>query len=65
MIQKQAKEAKEKELEKAKQEVKEQIEKENKQNLSEAIKKANKSINSNDEILQKNLDLESDIEFET
>ena len=65
MIQKQAKEEKQKMLEKAKQEVKEQIEKENKQNLSEAIKKANKSLNvNNDEILQNNLDLESDNEFQ-
>lgn len=65
MIKKQEKEAKEKELEKAKQEVKEKIKKESKQNLSEAIKNANKSINSNDEIVSKEIAEESDIDYET
>ena len=65
MIKKQAKEAKEKELEKAKQEVKEKIKKESKQNLSEAIKNANKSINSNDEIVSKEIAEKSDIDYET
>jgi hypothetical protein len=48
LIKKQAKEAKEKELEIAKQEVKDKIEKEHKLNLSEAIKNANKALNTSD-----------------
>jgi hypothetical protein len=66
MIKKQAKEAKEKELEKAKQEVKEKIQKESKQNLSEAIKNANKSFNSdNNEIVSKQIGEENEIDYET
>ena len=66
MIKKQAKEAKEKELENNKQEVKEKIQKESKQNLSEAIKNANKSFNSdNNEIVSKQIDEENEIDYET
>jgi len=60
------KQAKEKELEKAKQEVKEKIQKESKQNLSEAIKNANKSFNSdNNEIVSKQIGEENEIDYET